>query len=362
MKKISVLIPDGEDDRSLIVVRSLAYSRKVKVHVLSPKNRNVFLSRHCITHELVADPDKNNARFERVKEIAAKYSIDVLLPIGEAGIQFVHQFREFLDEMFLIPPIPDSDALKTVSDKWLLNEFLRKNTYPFVNSVPYKDRINGELQGISFPVLLKPRTGAGGIGIRYIESRETLSDTMDIFENPVMKNGCILQEYMKGTSIDMSVLCVNGEILAYTMQKPLHTSKNSFTFSRIIKLINNHKLYSVGRKILSSLNWSGVAHLDFIYNEEKDQFYLIDFNPRYWGTLTGSVIAGVNFPQLACQLAMGKSIQRPEYRETKYAIIKQKDLFQWLFGRKGFEGIPITSTNLIPVLKDPLPALNIYHR
>lgn len=356
MRKVSVLIPDGDDDRALIVVRSLAYSKQVEIHVLSPKNRNVFFSRHCKAHELLSDNDTSKIRFDRVKEISEKNSIEVLLPIGEIGIRFVQKYRDHLNDMFRIPPVPGVNVLNTVSDKWLLNEFLRKKSYPFVKSIPLKDKLNGETSDTLFPVLLKPRIGAGGIGIHYVESRDVLLKKL---ESSGLRSGYIIQEYMQGTNIDLSVLCSNGEILAYTIQKPLFRVKNSFEFSKSIEFINNTKLLNFGTEILSDLKWSGIAHIDFIYNEKKDQFFLIDFNPRYWGTLTGSVLAGVNFPFLACRLALDESFTRPEYRESKYAIIKQKDLLHWILKKKNFSSIPFSSTNLKFVLKDPLPSLRV---
>jgi predicted ATP-grasp superfamily ATP-dependent carboligase len=118
-------------------------------------------------------------------------------------------------------------------------------------------------------------------------------------------------------------------------------------------------LFLAGKEILSSLKWSGVAHIDFIYDPVTEHFFMIDFNPRYWGTLTGSVIAGVNFPWLACQSALGNSFPLPEYKNTTYAIIKPKEIFRWMLGKKNFKGISFNSTNLRFVLKDPLPALNV---
>lgn len=58
------------------------------------------------------------------------------------------------------------------------------------------------------------------------------------------------------------------------------------------------ELVRIGRRLLESLEWSGLAMVEFKYDPHRDNFYIIEVNPRYWGSLPLAVMSGVNFPVL----------------------------------------------------------------
>ena len=56
--------------------------------------------------------------------------------------------------------------------------------------------------------------------------------------------------------------------------------------------------------LLRSLDWHGVCQADFILHAETAEPYLLDVNPRFWGSVFGAVMSGVNFPYLVYRLAL----------------------------------------------------------
>ena len=357
MNKLSILIPDGDDDRALIVVRSLANSKRFIVHVLTSRNRSIIVSRLCKSHKLVLDEKGEDIRINRVLEISRSHKIDILLPIGEVGVKFVLLNLGLLKKNFFIPPIPNIDSLNIVSDKWSLSEFSRSIGLPYPKSFPLDNQLDIKSLDMNYPILLKPKIGAGGIGIEYFETESKLLSVLDSQEGVKYHDNYIIQEYIEGSDIDLSALCLNGEILAYTIQQPINKERKTFSFGKVIKLIDHSIILSLGKKCFSSLKWSGVAHIDFILDDKNNQFYMIDFNPRYWGTLMGSVVGGINFPYLACLTAQGIQFPIPEYHNSKFAILKASHLLPWLFGTGYLKGIPFSHTNLKYVITDPFPAL-----
>ena len=329
------------------------------MYALASKKSSLFLTRHCKTYRFDYDEDDYDARLERVIQISKAHKIDILFPIGELGTKFTILNLKVLKELFLIPPIPDMDALNLVSDKWILNEFSKKASLPYPRTFPIEKETDIKSLDLSYPILLKPRIGAGGIGIEFIDSEARL---LNVLENEDGEKYCgkyIIQEYAEGEDIDMSVLCLDGEILAYTIQQPIKKEKSSFSFGKVIELKNDAGIYDLGKTLFSSLNWSGVAHVDFIHDEKTGLTNMIDFNPRYWGTLIGSIVGGVNFPFLACLAAQNKDFVRPVLRNSKFAILNTKHLLPWLFGSDYLGEIPFSQTNLKYLITDPLPALRI---
>jgi len=48
-------------------------------------------------------------------------------------------------------------------------------------------------------------------------------------------------------------------------------------------------------ELLNSLSWNGVAMIEFKYTQDK-KYFLMEINPRFWGSLQLAIDSGVNFP------------------------------------------------------------------
>ena len=163
----------------------------------------------------------------------------------------------------------------------------------------------------------------------------------------------LIQSYLKGSDTDISILAGNGEILAYAIQKNT-AEKNTFKYSKSIKFSHNEDLLRDTRAIIKDLNYSGIAHLDFRYDPINNTYQLIDFNARYWSSILGSLNAGINFPWLACQQALGISFAIPKYKDQKY--FAGNNILKYLSKK-----IPLRFTELHYNFKDPFPfIIDIY--
>lgn len=58
------------------------------------------------------------------------------------------------------------------------------------------------------------------------------------------------------------------------------------------------ELVRMGKRLLESLDWVGLAMVEFKYDEVRNEYFIIEVNPRYWGSLPLAVYSGVNFPVL----------------------------------------------------------------
>ena len=63
---------------------------------------------------------------------------------------------------------------------------------------------------------------------------------------------------------------------------------------------------SAGR-MLGALGWHGVAMAEFKWDETSNQFWLLEINGRFWGSLPLALAAGVDFPYYLYQLAVGQT-------------------------------------------------------
>ena len=65
-----------------------------------------------------------------------------------------------------------------------------------------------------------------------------------------------------------------------------------------------------------------MANIDLRYDIKDDKLKVIEINPRYWGTLFGSYLSGVNFPYDHYMLSLSGKILDSKYRHIKYLTLQ----------------------------------------
>jgi predicted ATP-grasp superfamily ATP-dependent carboligase len=67
--------------------------------------------------------------------------------------------------------------------------------------------------------------------------------------------------------------------------------------SVLARIVDDPVLEKLGLALLRSLNWNGVAMVEFKYSPDAG-YFLMEINPRLWGSLDLSIAAGADFPYL----------------------------------------------------------------
>ena len=67
--------------------------------------------------------------------------------------------------------------------------------------------------------------------------------------------------------------------------------------------------------LLEALRWHGPAQVEFKIDSRDGTARLMEVNGRFWGTLDLSIQAGMNFPLMACKMAIDGDIDQSfEYK------------------------------------------------
>lgn len=353
--KIKVLIPDGESHLLLYVVNCLSQADDVDIYVISQTKHNPMrYSRHIKGFSFCANTDSELDWIEAINSEVMKHSIDVIMPIFETGIKKLIKNKKKLVNQGALGLLPSLKDYCIAFNKNQLAKHLEFNNLPFsksevISSVEGLEKIDN----LNFPIIIKPVEGfGGGQGIYKFNS---IVDLQKHFN----KTGCnyetLIQEYVEGYDIDCSVLCKDGKILAYTIQKGNMMGAHQFSPQFGLEFLYDDKLYKVVEKLMKSLNWNGVAHIDMRYDRFTDQFKAIEINTRFWVSVEASLIAGVNFPYLYVLASMGKSFEKPDYSFIDYVNFKGliKKMSKNILDPK----ILALNNSLKFVLNDPFPMI-----
>lgn len=353
--KLNVLIPDGNSTWALSVMNCLSSNSDYKLFVLSDKKRTATkFSKHTFYYKYYKRTTDQDW-LEKINKEVDLQNISVIIPIAENEIKFFIKNSLLLSNLVKIIHLPHLKDFETAIYKHKLSTFLNQHNLPHPN-YHYFDSLESyknETFSLKFPVLLKPLHEKGGDGILKFNNQSKLekyinkySDFKDLF----------IQEYIEGYDIDCSVLCLKGEVLTHTIQKGNLSGHNIFAPQLGFDFLKNDTLLSVVKELMRKLNWSGVAHIDLRYDTKENNYKVIEINARFWGSIEGSKFAGVNFPDLAIQLAMYNTIETVEFREIQYMRLKGvlktiKRNPSFLFKKKFL----LNNSETKSFLKDPIP-------
>ena len=355
--------PDGNYNHTLMVTRclvrgSIADDVAVHVGVGAEVPRALRLSRHVAGIHPLPQAADEPAFGRAVVEVANRIGADVVLPISQDGHRLVAQVRHRFGDGIALVPLSDGPTLQVARDKGRLIAFMRAHGIPHPPAIPLAPRatLPERLRGLSFPVLVKATRSKGG---KHIFRCDEAAEVVRWARTRPEDRDYVVQSFVAGTDVCYCVLAEEGQVQAYTIQQDIAPPAAPFAPLEFIRFVHDDRVEAVGRALVEALGFSGMACIDLRYNADRSSVAVLEINPRVWGSLLGSLRAGVNFPDLACRVALGLPIDVTPYTTTEYSVGEVGLKHVWRTVRRG---IPLRDSCMAYGLDDPLPDLAEFAR
>lgn len=353
MSRISVLIADADAWTALPVAHCLKASGRVTVHGFSAttatpsRYSSLFTTYHCLGETFHRD-----LWLDQIGRTIKKHGIDIVMPTADFAIRTLSEQRERLGWTAKLVQLPDVGTFDTATNKASLAGFLASNGFPQPPSavVTAGRPADNSLSSLTFPVLVKPPLSNDGKGIRRVENR---GDFDAFLASRPDGEPWVVQTLIEGHDLGVSVLCGDGEVIASAEQHALVPSREAFKPAVGIEFGYESSATDLVKKLMRELGWSGVANIDLRIASDSDIPLILEVNGRYWSTLLGSLKAGVNFPLLACETALGEVRSNRIARRARYFAGAHSILMSVSGG--GADRIRPGETSLYQLLRDPVP-------
>lgn len=255
------------------------------------------LGSEAIDREQVGAGDE--APRQQVLEFIRRHEIAEVVAADTRCTRLLMGLRPELPSSVRPFPMPTAALFEQLHDKSRFDALLGELALPapLTRTLHSPDEADGLL--IPFPTIVKPTLGEGGEGITIADTPaallETLRSRADLSTRPV-----VVQAYVPGRDIDMSLLADQGECVAWTVQQRADDGLMHFP--------DRNDVIELGRELTRRTGYHGVMHIDMRIDERDGSVVVIEANPRFWGSLSYSVWAGVNFLDLGLRLAAGNEL------------------------------------------------------
>jgi predicted ATP-grasp superfamily ATP-dependent carboligase len=242
--------------------------------------------------------------------VAAATLADVLIPISEASLLAVLPKRE---RFSCAIPFADADAFDQVCDKQAVLQMARTHGIAVPGQAVIARAVDISLldEGLRFPLVLKPSRSVAGqdgkrirVGVAYASNAQELREQLR--RVPVDAYPVLLQQRVDGPGLGMSVLVWEGVLVAAFAHRRIREKPPSGGVSVLRESIPiDQMLLTRSLALLRDFKWKGVAMVEYKLDSHAGVPYLMEINGRFWGSLQLAIDAGVDFPYLLVQLALG---------------------------------------------------------
>ncbi|MGH6665026.1 MAG: hypothetical protein ACREB2_09000, partial [Pseudolabrys sp.] len=214
----------------------------------------------------------------------------VLIATGDQDMRLIANNRALLSQYFRVAT-PEWDTIQWAYDKRLTYRRAAELGIDFPKS--FHPRSVAEVEGIEcrFPVILKPafRKSMDAFTQAKAWKAETRAQLVALYKRAaalVGSDAIIAQEWIPGggeAQFSYAALCERGEPIASltarrTRQHPLDFGRSS-TF---VESIDHGEVEALGRCFLKSLDYTGVAEIEFKHDRRDGAYKLLDVNGRFW--------------------------------------------------------------------------------
>ncbi len=369
---MSVLITDAESSVSLAIVRSLG-EKNIRCICTSPTKFAVsFFSKYCAKRIITPSPKLNTEKFiDEIIKICKENQVKVLFPVRGPSTLAISKYKKEI-EAYTIVPFEDFDKLKELYDKSSLVKYANKVKIPIPKTWIIKDQedIENILDDFIFPIVLKASVSEGAHGVVYIRNKEELIEKYKELKIRYSNSKIILQEYINGVGYGCSVLFdFKSQPRAVFCHRRLRENPPTGGPSVARISIIWPELEELTIKLLKYIKWRGLAMVEYKVTSQGDP-YLIEINPRFWGSLPLAIASGVDFPYMLYLLAIHQDIE-PRWSYKRNILARRLimgDLnvfFYYLINSKNkskyiAEYFDFFNENVsydICSMKDPLPVL-----
>jgi carbamoyl-phosphate synthase large subunit len=247
-----------------------------------------------------------------VAALARERRIDVVIPtVDEELVVLAQAVPAFAADGILVM-VSSPEALTATLDKHQLVTAAAE-TVP----CPRTELLDGqlELDGWELPLIVKPRSGRGGIGVALIEDAAAL----DAYPHD---GNWIVQELLPGEEYSVDVLIAGtGEVLAAVPRLRMKVDSGVAVTARTV---HDEELERLAGAAALATGLRGPANVQ-LRRDRSGRPRLLEINPRFPGTLAITIAAGVDLPWLALNDLLGRPLADDTGHFAEIVLVRYLD-------------------------------------
>lgn len=294
----TILLPGGGGTAAICALKSLrmvGFQGKIVSTDADPLSPGFFLADAHATLPPISDP----GFFAHALEVIEREHVSLILPTSGFDILIYSQRKEELAQRGVTVIISDYPAVENCVDKWKFHQLThRQFPLPLTTIDPQ--------QKIEFPCFVKPIRGKGSRGIALCRTAADLEEQLQL------RDDLLIQEYLPGEEFSIDVLSDLEGIPLVAVPRVRLATKEGISVKG--KVFHDPFIQQTCMDLARFLGLKGPSCMQ-MKRAVNGEVKFLEVNPRMGGGTIFATLAGINFAQLQVELAAGKKIEIPPFRD-----------------------------------------------
>ena len=233
-----------------------------------------------------SDPDV----VEDIARVCEEFKVDIILPFVNGAVEVASQCKERIPGVFV--PVADYNLTSRLFDKVEAARIFKDAGFPIPKTYTV---INNEM-----PAIAKPRKGGSSRGIRIFNEVDDLMHLENL-------DSYIIQEYISHNK-EYTVDCyvdASGKILCAVPRERIEVLGGEVNRTRTCHI---DPIIELSKEVITKCGLTGAVTLQFLHDEDRDRYLLMEVNPRLGGGVICSIYAGAPITDYIIGESLGKEL------------------------------------------------------
>lgn len=248
----------------------------------------------------------------------------VLLPSNDHAVYSMAKHARELAEYFQFFN-QDLSQLEKIYDKLNLLKFAQENNLPCPEIWHFETLDDIPNHNIKFPVIIKGRFGFSfyktfGKKVFYAKNQEELKTHLKQISGLFPIKNTFTQVLIPNTihnkTISFTSFCIEGEIKTHFAGSKQREHPLEFGTATYAESADCQDCYESSKALLSALRYTGVCEIEYLFNEQTNQYELIEINARTWLWVGLAKACGIDYANIIFKYFNNIAIVYPDQYAT----------------------------------------------
>ena len=276
---MKILLGEISSYKAIVIAKYLKRNyNNISIYTYDKNKRSNYIRSKYSDKHFYVDPKYFESKLQ---SIIHSYDIDFFFPVINNSISIILKDKEKYGSS--LNYVDGFEMFNTLNDKSVLQSLAKKIGVKVPETYDTIDKAK-------IPFVVKPTNLSSAVGVKYIFNEDDRANL-----KTDKKNDCIIQEYVKGTGVGYSFYCKKGVIAHGYGHRRLAEFPVTGGASTYRTYYHNNVMHDMASTIVEHISYTGFAMFEFKMTE-GDQLYLLEVNPRIWGSINQGMADGnVNY-------------------------------------------------------------------
>ena len=265
----------------------------------------------------IVSPASDKNYIDELFNICLENDVKGVISLNDIELPVLALYKSKFMEKGIQLVVSGPETVDVCYDKYKTFKFLKENKFPFPKTFLSLNEVLREIKSktIKFPLLIKPRKGSAGIGIKEVFNIKELQNGFNEKEN------LIIQEFIQGVQYGIDVFCNSGLVPVSIYAKKVIRIRAGIADKEVT--VYDAKMIDYIRNLIGKLGLYGPGDIDLI--KRGDEYVVLEINPRFGGGYPLAHAAGAEFPKKIIRLINGDLLEADFRRYPDNIVMMKQD-------------------------------------